>query len=66
MPVSEYERGLRDGLMLAADLLKKYQEKMEVDTITAEHLNACAEGFEFGVSMRDITSLGEANEEQQL
>jgi hypothetical protein len=57
--ISEYERGFRDGLTFAANMVEQYTDYFKVTGDAARHLLACAEGIRTGVVARDIEGKGE-------
>lgn len=58
---TDYERGYRDGLVRAAELLERYVTEAPdlPNAEAARHLRSCASGLRLGTIARDITGAGE-------
>ena len=59
MSNNEWERGYRDGIAHAADLLEQYVDKFRVTGPASRHLFSCAEGLREGAVARDIEGKGQ-------
>jgi hypothetical protein len=59
--ITEYERGVRDGMTAAADILDKYPGpcNVPVSRDVRIHLHTAAEGLRLGVSLRELDGHGE-------
>ena len=64
--MTEYERGFRDGITSAANMVDHYASHFGVTGDAARHLYACAEGMRTGVVARDIEGKGNGPDRNEL